>query len=158
MAAMDGDENDIDTSWCPILCEVQEMKQYEQIELKKFLTVGFLNTIVAISVVFTSKYFFAVDDVQANASGYFSGLLVSYFLNGRWTFNYRGSHLVALLRFLLVSAGAYAANLVVVLACIHTLEWNDYISQAVGMPVYTIIFFIGSKLYVFKRPSDQVSE
>jgi putative flippase GtrA len=77
----------------------------------RFLSVGFLNTVVGFTLIYGSKYFLGFGDVPANALGYGVGVLLSFTLNSTWTFSYQGPQLPALVRFLLAFAIAYTVNL-----------------------------------------------
>ncbi len=117
--------------------------------LVKFLTVGVINTLLSLLVIFGLKYFYSMSDFYANFIGYIVGLVCSFILNRKWTFNHSGSLLNAIVKFLLVFIVAYSINIMFVLALIK-LNVNSYFSHIMGIPVYTIIFYLGSKFIVFK--------
>ncbi len=117
--------------------------------LFRFLTVGVINTLLSICVIFSLKYFVQASDTVANMTGYLVGLTCSFVLNRKWTFKHSGLLLPTLLKFCLVFLIAYTANLMLVLWFI-TLGVNAYLSHLLGIPIYTAIFYIGSKRYVFK--------
>lgn len=120
------------------------------IELLLFLSVGVINTIVGLSTIFSLKYFFRLEDAIANLVGYLVGLSVSYVLNSKLTFKYKGKNRVAVPKFAIVFALAYSVNLIVVLVSIHLFKFDDYASHVIGVPVYTLTFYLGSKFFVFK--------
>lgn len=122
----------------------------------RFLLVGVINTCVGLGVIYTLKYFFDVNDVAANAGGYSVGLVVSFILNSKWTFNYKGDIAPAVIRFILVFIVAYSANLLVVLAAINIFTVNSYIAQALGIPVYTLTFYFGSNLIAFRDKQNDI--
>lgn len=117
--------------------------------LLKFLTVGVINTLLSIFVIFSLKYFYQLNDIAANLAGYILGLTCSFVLNRKWTFKHSGILLPTILRFVLVFFVAYTANLSMVLLFIK-LGFNAYFSHLLGIPIYTAIFYMGSKFYVFK--------
>jgi putative flippase GtrA len=116
----------------------------------RFLIVGAANTLVGLSVIFAAKYFFHAGDVLANVAGYSVGICVSFLLNSRWTFSYRGATLPALSKFVVATGIAYGANLLTVVVAIDFFKFNDYFSQALGMPVYTIVAYLASRYVVFR--------
>lgn len=118
-------------------------------ELGRFLSVGVLNTLVGLLVIYACKWLFQLNDVAANALGYASGLVTSFTLNSCWTFAYRGPQVTALIKFLLVAAVAYAMNLLTVMILIQFTEMNGYIAQALGIPPYTLTTYLASKFIVF---------
>ena len=117
--------------------------------LLKFLTVGVINTLLSIFVIFSLKYFYHLNDIAANLVGYMLGLACSFVLNRNWTFKHSGVLIPTVLKFILVFFVAYTANLSMVLFFIK-LGFNAYFSHLLGIPIYTAIFYMGSKIYVFK--------
>lgn len=117
----------------------------------KFLLVGVINTITGLSVIYACKWFLEFGDILANVCGYAVGLTISFALNSRWTFRYRGRVWPALTRFLFVFLIAYLANLFVVLLLIDGFSVNSYLAQAIGVPPYTILFYAGSRWLAFRE-------
>ena len=115
----------------------------------RFILVGLVNTFTGLSVIFAMKAILSVGDVLANSVGYAIGLCVSFTLNRTWTFGHTGSIAPAMVKFLFVFAVAYVTNLTVVLICIHWIGLNTYLAQAMGIPPYTIVFFLLSRFFVF---------
>ena len=70
--------------------------------LLRFLTVGVINTLLSIVVIFSLKYFVQFNDVAANLIGYIVGLTCSFILNRKWTFKHSGQLLPTILKFSLV--------------------------------------------------------
>lgn len=127
-------------------------------EFIRFVSVGALNTLVGLMVIFGTKAFLYDNDVVANAAGYGTGLTVSFLLNKTWTFRDKSPMMTAGLRFLKVFAIAYALNLVIVLGCIHWLNMNSYLAQALGVPPYTIAFYLLCKYYSFRASGVSVGK
>ena len=127
------------------------MRSRLSVELLKFLLVGVVNTFVGLSVIYLAKWLLSLNDVAANALGYAVGLVVSFQLNGRWTFSHKGPHALALPRFLLGSGIAYGANLLTVMVLIRHFEVNSYLAQALGVPPYTLTSFLLTKFLVFNQ-------
>ena len=126
-------------------------------QFAKFISVGVANTLIALLVIYGTKWFFNLGDVVANALGYAVGLSVSFTLNSRWTFVYGGPRMPALVKFLLVALVAYGMNLLTVMFAIHYVGLNDYIAQALGIPPYTLTSFFATKYVVF-RTKHQLAE
>lgn len=119
-------------------------------ELGRFLSVGVLNMVVGLLVIYGCKWFFHTGDAAANAIGYAVGLCTSFALNSRWTFGHRGPQLPALGKFLAVAVVAYGMNLLTVLVAINYMGLNDYLAQALGIPPYTLTTYLASKFIVFR--------
>jgi putative flippase GtrA len=117
-------------------------------KLVRFLIVGLANTLIGLLFIYAAKLTGA-DDVVANAIGYCVGIVISFVLNKQWTFRFRTQLWQAFARFLLVTAFAYAANLFVVLLAIRQFHLNPFVGQALGIPIYTLVSYVGSRYYVF---------
>ena len=121
----------------------------------RFISVGVANTLVGLLVIYAAKWLLRLGDVPANALGYAVGLLLSFALNSRWTFAYRGPYLPALVKFVAVVLVAYAMNLFTVLGAISYFGLNGYIAQAMGIVPYTLTTYLASKYLVFRSPSSR---
>jgi putative flippase GtrA len=119
-------------------------------QLGRFLSVGVLNMVLGLAVIYACKWFFNAPDAAANAIGYAVGLTTSFTLNSRWTFAYRGPQLPALAKFLVVALVAYGMNLLTVLGLIHHAGVDGYLAQALGIPAYTLTSYLASKYIVFR--------
>ena len=119
-------------------------------EPAKFIIVGVTNTLVGLLSIYACKWLFGLGDAVANIIGYAVGLTVSFILNRGWTFRHSGAALPALARFLMIFALAYPLNLITVLVAIHTFGVNPYVAQAIGIPPYTIFFYLGSRYFAFR--------
>jgi len=117
--------------------------------LIRYLLVGVVNTLVGLGTIYFAMYFLQLEIVQANVLGYSVGILVSFTLNKTWTFNSSDHVVSSFLRYLLVLAVAYAANLATVLYTNSFFGLNPYIAQALGIIPYTAIGFLGSRYFVF---------
>lgn len=126
------------------------MRQRHLPQLGKFLSVGVLNMLLGLSVIYACKWFLGAGDVVANAVGYSVGLANSFAFNSRWTFAYRGPQLPALLKFLAVALVAYAMNLLAVVLLIH-FGVDSYFAQALGTLPYTVTTYLASKYIVFRE-------
>lgn len=122
--------------------------------LVRFLLVGVANTLVGLSTIYLAKWLGGVGDSLANACGYAVGLVVSFVLNRNWTFRHTGAVLPAALRWLMVFVIAYTANLGTVLTLIHEFGINGYLAQALGVPPYTALFYLGSRYFAFRQGSS----
>lgn len=119
--------------------------------LARFVLVGALNTMLGLLVIFGCKALLGITDVAANFIGYALLIGLSFALNRRWTFEDGGHQGKSLMRFLLVLAVAYAANLATALAAIG-LGVDNYLAHVLGIGPYTVIGYLGSRLFVFTSP------
>lgn len=119
--------------------------------LPRFLAVGVANTAVSLAVIVLAREALAFGHIVANAVGYATGLLLSFTLNRAWTFRDSGNVLTTFVRFLLVFAVAYAANLAVLKTTLDEWARTPYLPHLAGMVVYTLTFYVGSRLLVFRN-------
>lgn len=125
----------------------------EALTALRFGLVGIVNTLCGLAVIYALKWAFGLHDVAANVAGYSVGLIISYLLNARWTFKYRGSLLAAVHRFVLTVGVAYLANLATVATAIYVLGVNGYAAHAIGVIPYALLTFLASKFFVFRQPA-----
>lgn len=120
----------------------------------KFASVGVINTLLTLLIIFSLKSLLDVADASANFIGYLAGLSCSFILNKRWTFTHEGSALAALLRFFMVFALSYSLNIILVLS---SIRWgvNEYLAHLTGIPVYSLTFYYGCRYFAFRPSSMQ---
>ena len=121
----------------------------ELTRLTRFLAVGVLNTGIGLGVIYACKYFGQINDAPANAIGYCVAIANSFVWNRRWTFAHTGKILPAAGRFFGVFCFAYGANLATALILIGTFGINSYLAHAMGAVPYTVLFYLGSRFFVF---------
>lgn len=122
------------------------------------MTVGMFNTILGYCVIFACMYLAKMSPEISNVSGYSIGLIASYILNRKYTFNSIQNRRNEIFRFLAVFIIAYALNFAVLLILIHWIDLHEGASQLMAGFVYVIASFIMNKYYVFKIPrSGEVS-
>jgi putative flippase GtrA len=121
----------------------------------RFLSVGAINTLIGYLVIVTLKYFAGTGDIVANVLGYSIGLAVSYALNSRWTFQYKGRDRLGVPRFLIVVGVAYLANLATVMAVIGLGDEGGYIAQGAGIVPYALISYFGCRLWAFSSAHEK---
>jgi putative flippase GtrA len=119
--------------------------------LVRFLIVGVANTLVGIGTMYAAMYFLGFDIVYANILGYAIGTIQSFLLNKSWTFGSSDRAVSSFIRFLLVLAVAYGANLATVVVANTTFGVNPYVAQALGIFPYTSIGFLGSRYFAFRN-------
>lgn len=116
-------------------------------QLAAFGAVGLINTALGLGVIFACMDWLHLAPLVANAAGYAVGLLVSFTLNGRFTFGQARFSGPTFARFLAVFALAWAANAGLVL---WLTPVDRHLAQIAGMGCYTVLNFVGCKLFVFR--------
>lgn len=120
----------------------------------RFLTVGLVNTITGLLVIFACKWWLGMGDIASNLVGYGVGVVLGFVLNKNWTFDFAGGYGRAFARYLAVLCLAYGVNLITMLQAINLLHLNSYLAQAVGIVPYTVIGYAGSRFFVFPRDKE----
>ena len=116
----------------------------------RFCSVGVLNTLVGFAIIFGLMRFGGVQYLLANATGYASGMVLSFTLNRSWTFAHKGPILHSALQWTLVIAVAYAANISVVFAAHEYFgELTAIFHRRLGVLAYTGLSFLGGRYFAF---------
>ena len=122
----------------------------------RFLAVGMVNTLIGLTTIFVCLRLGA-GDIAANAIGYGFGLVFNFFSNRSWTFGHRGPLWPVAWRFVLVFAFAYASNLLTTMAFLTSLGKDSFLAHVAGIVPYTILFFLGSRFFVFKSSKSSLN-
>lgn len=116
----------------------------------KYMVVGVANTVFGLAVIY-AVMLMGADPFVANFIGYAFGFSLSYALNKGWTFKNTNTIRSTLPRFVLVAGLSYLANVSVVYWAHEIGSINAYAAQAMGVPVYLAVGFIGSRYFAFSR-------
>lgn len=123
----------------------------------KFASVGVVNTLLTLVIIFALKSLFGVSDPVANFVGYLAGLVCSFTLNQRWTFQHGAIGLAVVTRFAAAFIFSYVINIAVVLLVIR-LGLNHYLAHLAGMPFFTVAFYFSCRDFVFVAAKEGDAE
>jgi putative flippase GtrA len=123
-------------------------------QLMRYGLVGVANTFVGLGVILILQMLAGLDPYSANAGGYAVGLATSFLLNRAWTFRVSDRPADRLLRFMLAFAISYTANLGTLALLINPV--GMVAAQAVAVVVYSTIFFVFCRVYVFAPQGQPV--
>jgi putative flippase GtrA len=115
----------------------------------RFLTVGVLNTAWGYALIFAFMYVFGLSPQTSNMLGYAIGLVTSYLLHRIFTFRSSDSKTPELVRFLLIFAISFGANLIV-LELLLTWSLSAPISQVLAGVVYVCTSYQLNRRLVFR--------
>ena len=118
------------------------------LQMARFGAVGLLNTGLGLAAIYTCMFLFHASAEIANFLGYAAALCLSFHLNKRWTFASARPMGEAAPRFGAVIAIAWMVNLAVVSLSARN-GMNPYLAQLCGVAPYTILCFLGCRLYAF---------
>ncbi len=116
----------------------------------RYAAIGVLNTLVGYALIMLWRAA-GMPELTANAAGYALGLCLSFLLNRRWTFMDRSTAPGAAARFAAMAAVAWLCNAGCVWALLRSGTAAP-LAHALGMPVYSLVFYLGNLLWVFRRP------
>ena len=96
--------------------------------------------------------------LNANLIAFLLAFCFSFVGNYYWTFRKPGQQGRVLLRFFLISASAFAANMFL-LAALLNAEWLTPLASALSAAtVIPVITFLASRLWVFRQQDNVISE
>jgi putative flippase GtrA len=148
------------------------MKNNFWIQTVKYGIVGVINTLVCFIVIWAIlRFAFGITGAQkatgieitvANVSGYIVGLLTSFLLNRKWTFQSEKNWKPEFVKFITGVLICYIPQLIVVnllnkSAWVHSLSVDaiglnsSLICNVIGMVFYTVLNFIYNKYYTFRK-------
>lgn len=137
-------------------------KHAELIRFLKYCSVGVLNTLLCLSVIFTCKSLLDLNPYVSNALGYTAGLINSFLWNRKWVFKSDGGMMKEAIKFICGFFICYVLQFVVVWVLNQSAFGDRYfelgvftltgygIATLIGNIVYTIANFIYNKLVTFK--------
>lgn len=127
----------------------------------RFLIVGCVNTLV--SYVIFSVLIYLVHYDFAYAGSYAFGILISYVLNGKWTFS-KSIGFKGILTYPLVYIVQFSTGWLVLKYCIETLNFTENQAYILSTIISIPIGFLASKIYFksfnekqIKKRKDEVS-
>ncbi len=130
----------------------------------KFLLVGVLNTIIGTTIMLVSYNIFHLGYWLSSALDYSLASIVSYFLNKRFTFQYKGGTWGSLARFVINIAACYfiAFGLArpLVKYILLMFSWSldisvlENIAMLLGTGLFVIINFLGQRFFAFKENEE----
>lgn len=127
------------------------MKREVTRQFIRFCLIGLESTVLNYLVFLIMFYFLSVNYLVSSAIGFMSGVLLGFIFNKKYTFSSDRKVSSTLLKYLFV----YLFSLTVQIVSLHFLTeeiaLNPIISNAVLLPVTTIINFFGTKIIVFKN-------
>ena len=132
------------------------------LQFVKYCTVGVLNTIVCLGVIFICKSLIGLNPYLSNALGYIAGVINSFLWNKKWVFNSDGRLAHEAIKFLVGFGICYALQFVVVWAISHgsfgrrefdlsVFTLSGYgVATLVGNVVYTVTNYLYNRLFTFR--------
>lgn len=118
-------------------------------QITKYGLVGVINTAITFLVI-SVLTLLDVNPYLSNVIGFVAGLLNSFMLNSRYTFNQEAS-VSAVSRFSAAFGLAYLINIGTLHHLVSSSSFPEILIQFISMLSYNISFFILMKVWVFSR-------
>lgn len=94
----------------------------------------------------------------ANAVGYASGTLLSFFLNAQFNFKVRDRMAIRLFSFCLVALLGWAASAVTLYLLVNRADLDKYLSKLITLAVVVILQYNLNRLISFRKSAPKKSE
>ncbi len=117
---------------------------------KKYILVGFINTVTGFAVMFICMYQFALHPIISNILGTSVGLFFSYIFHRVYTFNSQNKKLTEIIKFIFSFFASYTISLLT-LHLLLKLPVNSGVSQIISVLTYIIVSFVFNNYFVFKK-------
>ena len=114
----------------------------------RYSLVGLLNTGITLGTVFLLM-FLNVHYLIANGVGYLAGALNSFYFNKHFTFNAKQAWSSELSRFIFSMVFCYLIQWFFLLGAVEYFTLSKVFSQIAGNVIFTILFYILCKWFVF---------
>jgi putative flippase GtrA len=117
----------------------------------RFAAVGTVTTGVQYVVLWFGVAALRVPAAAASAAGYTLGVLLSYCLNYRFTFQSRQAHAGTLQRYAAVYGVGWCVNAGLMVIFVHRLGWDVWVSQVLTTGSGLLWNFSGSRWWAFRH-------
>lgn len=135
---------------------MRSIKDLLGLTFSRFVIVGIINTIVGTTIMFVCYNAIGLSYWISSALNYILASILSYFLNRKFTFRYKGSYRKSAVKFTINIIACYlvayglAKPLIGVLLDLYSTTLKDNIAMAVGAVLFVILNYFGQKLWAFK--------
>ncbi|MEQ7052738.1 GtrA family protein [Paenibacillaceae sp. P-4] len=130
----------------------------------RYAVVGVINTCIGLGLIYALMHLAGWDHFASTFVGNTIGVLCSYVLNRRFTFQYEGAQLSSFIRFLVISLLCYAAAYVLLHPAFSALvtgllgslpqSWQQSLIVLCEAGAYTVTSFVLHRLITFAAPSS----
>lgn len=123
----------------------------DYIRFGKFLIVGIMNTLVSY-LAYIILRIFDLDPYLCNVLSYLIGVINSFLWNKIWVFQARNTNVRReILIFSAVFLVCYGFQFLLFRILLGVLHWDEYVSQFLGMCLYTVLNFCLNRILTFKN-------
>lgn len=122
-----------------------------KIQSIKFAIVGTLTAIIYYLFLFSLVEYFNVSIIIASSMAYVLAIIVNYLMHYQWTFNSDNPHKVAAFRFIMMNAGGFSINFLIMTYGLIIASEHYLLIQTFSLAVIVLWNFIISSLRVYKN-------
>lgn len=117
--------------------------------VSRFGIVGVLATLTHVVVVAGMSFTTTLHPVAMNSIAFCIAFLVSAFGHMRFTFQFKGNHFIALVKFLIVAITSLGISNFVLYGFVKSSLLKVNIAQAIAILIVPVLSFLASKLWAF---------
>lgn len=130
-----------------------------KLQFLKFGLIGLLNTLVHYLTFIILFKLAGIHMLVASSIGYMLGIINSFFLNRKWTFQVKGNNWrVEAFKFFVVNAFSLAINLLLLETLVKYLYLRPELSQILAIAGSLVVNFWGNKMWTFKHKDGKMTE
>lgn len=126
------------------------------IKLIKFIIVGSINTLITLAVFYVLNKIFHINYLTSSLFAYVLGMVNSYTLNKKWTFQDRNKKvIIQFIKFIIVNLISLGINLFIMYISVNKFNLDSMLSQIIATGFSTISNYLGSKVLVFSNHNEE---
>ncbi|MCM3337554.1 GtrA family protein [Paenibacillus sp. MER TA 81-3] len=118
-------------------------------KIVKYGVVGVLGTLLHFSVLILLVEWWGCNPIISSAIGFIFVLIISFFMNQRWTFGTRGMGRSAFIKYAIVSANGLIMNTAIVFVTVDLLQWSYLIGQLCVVAIVPPLNFVLNYYWTF---------
>ena len=119
------------------------------IQFVRYAIVGVVSNII-LFVLYLLFTFYGLGPKLSMSILYATGVLQTFFVNRRWTFQYIGESYSEFIRYCLSYVFGYVVNILALIVCVDTIGWPHQIVQGCMIVVLAVLLFCLQKFWVFR--------
>lgn len=123
-------------------------------EVIRYGIAGVINTIVGYGVFILLVYIVAINPFFANIISYIVAICIAYILNKLFVFKNKNSNKQNIIKFLIAFFIAFTINFISLFIFLNIFKLSPAVGQIFAMIIYTTVFFLLNKFYVFNNKGD----
>lgn len=129
--------------------QILELEIFKQ--LRRFLVIGGIATIISYSVFSFSIRVLSLHYVWANILAFVMSIIFSYNMNKRWSFEAAAQQRSHLTQYLILYLSSLVVGTIILRITIGLLGIMPEIAFIISLCFTTVINFLGTKFFVFKK-------